>query len=234
MDDRKVFTIQKLKIKHISHDLEVDALVSEHGAKRIYHESNLPAVLLPLISGEVEVEYKEQLTKGHFIKETTFDGIFYNLKFTGENEELKATIRADVKSTGVDSPWQRKYARIAIQHDNNLTVPFMAVYKHGGSSVFLQVKNFTLGGLLLDYSGDELEALSIGSQLKFDLLTNNGDSISDIEVMVMHVSQDLKCMEFEETSYQFGVKIIEMSSVSEKKYRDLIRDYCLGLQNQKK
>lgn len=214
-------------------DLEIDALISEHGAKRVYHESNLPKALVPFLNAEVSMAYKAITVKGQFIKETTFDGVFYNIKFSDLSEELRFAIRADVQATGVDSPWQRKYPRIAIFPELDLPMPFMAVLDRMGASVFLRVKNFTLGGLLLDHTGTELGDVKVGAKIKFDVLANNGEKISDIEAMVMHISQELNVSSEALPNYQFGVKITGMSLMSDAKYRTLIKEYCLGVQGKK-
>lgn len=234
MEERRIFTIQKLKIKIPEHEFEVDALVSEHGAKRVFHNSNLPASLAPFLSKEIEVFYRDRPVTGQFIKEITFDGVFYNIKFVNINPLLRDLLRYDVKNHGIGSPWQRKFARIPTQDNAEIPMPFMTVLEHMGQSHFLQVKNFTLGGLLLESTGGELTSLTIGTKIIFDILANNGEKISDVTGMVMHISHDLKSTDGVVPNYQMGIKITHMNINSDNQYRDLIREYCVTTQKQAK
>src|SRR5690606_5889111 len=91
---------------------------------------------------------------------------------------------------------------------------------------FLGVRNFTLGGLLFEYLGSELEGLNPGAKIEFDLVTNFGDKISGLSGKIAHITH-----EYDEHDCRLllGIKLLPMSFLNETKYRELIREYCAGI-----
>src|SRR4051812_782864 len=125
-------------------------------------------------------------------------------------------------STVVSSPWQRRLPRIATTEKNEQANTVLNVGSYGGTKGFLQIRNFTLGGLLLEYKGAELSNVKIGTRFLFDILASNGDKLTDVEGMVMHISEDLNTLRPESQHFQFGIKFTNMNMVNEAKYKAII------------
>ena len=220
---RKLFTSQKLKILASGRVFEVQALVSLHGAKYIFEE--LPETLKEHGKKELGLLYKGIRVRASLVRESTEAGAVYHLRFLSPGEALLQQIQADILDSGLPSPWRRSLPRLNAQV-KNLPVPSIAVAYHGGQNHFLTVRNFTLGGILLEHVGQELESIVVGSKLEFDLVTNYGDKIADLSGVVAHITEENDGA----LRLQLGLKFLPMSLLSDAKYRKLIREHVLSLQ----
>jgi hypothetical protein len=227
---RKVFTSQKISLFLGGEEVRVQALVSPYGAKYVYDEDDLPDAARSLLSSEVQASYKGIPVRCRFVRETNSAGTIYSLRFLHPSSLLVRQVEKDVATSGIPSPWMRGLPRLdtAAKH---LPVPVLAVAMVGSSTVYLNVKNFTLGGVMLEYSGEGIADLTVGKRIEFDVVTNGGDKFPEISGVVTHVSAELADV-MGAGRFQFGVRFAGMAPATELKYRGMIREHCQGLKGE--
>jgi hypothetical protein len=228
---RKVFVSQKISLLVDGREVRLQALVSLYGAKYVFEESELPVEIRHSIGLEVEILYKKVPVRCRVVKETNGAGTVYSLRFIQPSSLLLKQIGRDIEENGLPSPWLRALPRLSadVKH---LPVPALAVLDLDGETLFLNVKNFTLGGLLLEYIGDRLGGLELGSRLFFDIVTNGGDKISDLAATVTHLSLEQNAHDSAQNRTQLGVRFLPMSHASGGKYKSLILNHCVGLKEE--
>lgn len=227
---KKVFTSQKITLVAGNKEYRIQALVSLFGAKYVFTDGDLPEDLRDRIGREIKVLYKNVPTRAHLVQEENNSGIVYNVRFIQPAKLFLKQIERDIREAGLPSPWLRALPRLSTEA-KNLPAPALAILYFEGETYFLHVKNFTLGGLLLEFSGEALVGATVGTCFELDLVTNFGDKISDVGVQVSNVTVDQGLGAEDPRRYFFGVKFLPMNSLSDVKYRSLIRDHCLGLRN---
>ncbi len=225
---KKVFVSQKITWIAQGKESPVQALVSSYGAKYVYEESELPEELRFSSGQELEIIYKKIPVRCRLVSESTAAGKMYSFRFLNPSGLLLRQIEKDVRENGLPSPWLRSLPRLTTEA-KHLPVPALAVVEYEGETYFLNVKNFTLGGLMLEHVGEGLKDVVFGTRLSFDLVTNGGDKIADIEALVTHVLREVNQDKKEQSITQFGMRFLPMSFLSETKYKELIKEHCLGL-----
>jgi hypothetical protein len=72
----------------------------------------------------------------------------------------------------------------------------------------------------------------VNSTIHFDLITSTSEILANLSAEVRNIAvHDHKTPEGESTlTRSFGLKLIDMDPVNDRKYRALIRDYCMILQ----
>jgi len=175
----------------------------------------------------VEIFYKNIPVRCRVVKETNAAGSVYSFRFLNPSGLLTRQIERDVKECGLPSPWLRSLPRLS-SNVKHLPVPALGILDYRGETLFVNVKNFTLGGLQLEYVGAGFD-ITFGTQINFDLVTNGGDKISDLSAIVCNISREVDESKGKLPRVQFGVRFLPMSSTAEAKYRTLIKDHCLGL-----
>jgi hypothetical protein len=206
--------------------VQTEALVFEMGAKRVFSDSDHPDNINDMIGKTVHVELRDYLIQGIFTKEITQEGVFYNIRFLNPPETVRAFIREGIRKKGVPTPWARKLPRIPIdRQENKMPAPLIAVVNYNGQSFFLNILNFTVGGLLLESSALDMQTISVGTVIDFDLLINHGEQISGLSAQVMHIAEDFSEPDHEAVRL-YGVKFFPMSLLNQTKYNKVIKDYC--------
>lgn len=228
MLEKRIFTSSRLRVQLGHEALEVDALVSVAGAKNVLRGVDGSALALAWMGQEVDVEYRGHPLRARIVRESGKDGTVFNLRFTRLDPWIADLIRKDVEFHGLPSPWRRGLPRLPAQADH-LPVPSVAVVYFRGQEFLLGVRNFTLGGLLLEHVGDELQELVFGQKMEFDLLTNFGERLNYLSARVAHVTEEID----EQAGVlvrrmQFGLEFMPMNLLNSTKYRALIREFCLG------
>jgi len=228
---KKVFTSQKISIFLAGTEVRVQALVSTYGAKYVFDEEDLPEEARASLSLEVQASYKGIPVRCRFVRETNPAGTIFSLRFLNPSSLLVRQIEKDVATAGLPSPWMRGLPRLATSA-KHLPVPVLAMVNVGAATFYMNVKNFTLGGLLLEYSGLDMEGIQIGTRLELDLVTNGGDKLPDIVGVITHVSSEPNDVKTDSGRYQFGLKFLEMTGATEVRYRGMIREHCVGLREE--
>jgi hypothetical protein len=225
---RKVFVSEKIAFYISGRELQVQALVSIHGAKYVFEESEIPPQILEALGSEVEARYRGLAVRCRVVRETNAAGTIFSFRFLNASTLLLQQIGKDIRERGIPSPWLRSLPRLVPEAARHLPSPSLAMVSHQGGMVFLTVKNFTVGGLLLECEGDELGGIAMGSVLHFDLVTNAGEKLTDFQAMVCHV-----CAEKGDGAAKtlFGVRFLFMTGLGESKYKALVREHCLGLRS---
>jgi hypothetical protein len=225
---RKVFTSQKISIFLAGDEVRIQCLVSNYGAKYVFDEDDIPDIARNLLGSEVQGSYKGIPFRCRFVRETNPAGTIYSLRFLNPSSLLVRQIDKDVATSGIPSPWMRGLPRLDTTA-KHLPIPVLAVAVIGPATFYMNVKNFTVGGLLLEYSGAGMDALAIGTKIEFDVVTNGGDKFPEIVGSITHVTAELTDSSGVTGRYQFGVKFLGMQPATEMRYRTLIRDHCHGL-----
>jgi len=226
---RKVFTSQKISLFLGGAELRVQALISAYGAKYVFSERELPEEARAAFGTEIQATFKSIPVRCRFVRETSAAGTIYSLRFLNPSSLLLRQIEKDVAASGLPSPWIRSLPRLQA-NAKHLPVPELAVADVGGVTVYMDVRNFTLGGVLLEYNGSEGERITVGTKLTFDLITNQEEKFEGIVGQVAHVTAELNDAHSSSNRYQFGLKIVSMSAGQH--YRNLIRRHCEGLRNE--
>lgn len=227
---RKVFTSQKLSLFLAGKEFRVQALVSSHGAKYVFDESDIPDEARACLGVDVQATYKGIPVRCRFVREVNGTGAIYSLRFLNPTGLLLRQVDRDVAASGLPSPWMRGLPRLNT-NTKHLPVPVLAIVQMGVTTYYMNVKNFTLGGLMLEYSGDDVSHVTVGSRLLLDLVTNGGDKLPDISAQVTHLTEE-KLDGGGGSRYQFGLKLLPLSAVAEMRYRGLIRAHCEGLREE--
>lgn len=228
---KKVFVSQKISLHVAGKEFRVQALVSFYGAKYVFEDSELPQEIREMIGKEIEMIYRKVPVKCRVVREVNSAGIVYSFRFLKPSNLLLKQISKDIQESGLPSPWLRSLPRLNTEA-KHLPLPALAVVDYGGDVQFLSVRNFTLGGLLVEYTGTAFRELAVGTKLDFDLVTNGGDKIDNLSAKVTHISSETVEENPEANRVQFGLKFLPMNILSEAKYRSLIKDHCLGLKFQ--
>jgi hypothetical protein len=228
---KKVFVSQKISLLVAEKEFRVQALVSAYGAKYVFEDSELPQEIREMIGKEIELVYRKVPVKCRVVREVNSAGIVYSFRFIRPSNVLLKQIEKDIQDSGLPSPWLRSLPRLSTEA-KHLPLPALAVVDYGGDVQFLSVKNFTLGGLLVEYTGNALRDLVIGRTLTFDLVTNGGDKIDNLTAKVTHLSTETVEKNPEANRVQFGLKFLPMNLLSDAKYKALIRSHCMGLKFQ--
>jgi hypothetical protein len=224
---KKVFVSQKISLLLGGQELKVQALVSSYGAKYVFEESELPSQIRNSGDSKVDILYHHILAHCRVVKEITSTGTVYSLRFENPSSLLLRQIERDVEKHGLPSPWRRGLPRLSAEA-KHLPVPVLAILERGKETLFLNVKNFTLGGLLLEYVGPALDEVKFGAKFNFDLVTNAGDKISDLSGLVTNVALESNGV-LESSRTLFGLRLLPMEPMAKYKYRALIKEHCLGL-----
>lgn len=229
---RKVFTSQKLSLFLVGREFRVQALVSSQGAKYVFDDADLPDEARASLGVDVQATYKGIPVRCRFVRETNVTGTIYSLRFLNPSGLLLRQIERDVSASGLPSPWMRGLPRLST-NSKHLPVPVLATVQAGSgpATFYMNVRNFTLGGFMLEYNGSEVAHFAVGTRLTLEVVTNGGDKLPEMEAAVTHVTAEL----YEGgmgAKYQFGVKLLPLSAVAELRYRTLIKAHCEGLRDE--
>lgn len=224
---KKVFTSQKISLFFGGKEFRIQALVSAYGVKYAFDDSELPQEARDYIGYEVQMTYKNIPARCRIIRETNAVGTVYNLRFVKPSKVLLKQIERDIRDSGLPSPWLRALPRL--NTDSTLPAPALAVLYYRGETHFLNVKNFTLGGVLFEFVGGSLPGAEMGTTFNFDLVTNHGEKIADLAGVVTHFSVEINEDDGSLSRSFYGLKFLPMDVLNENKYRSLIRDHVMQI-----
>jgi hypothetical protein len=225
---KKVFTSQQISVFFGGKEFRIQALVSVYGVKYAFDDIELPEAARTYIGYEVQMSYKGVPGRCRIIRESNNAGTIYNLRFVNPSRTLTNMIERDIRESGLPSPWMRNLPRLTTDM-KDLPAPALAVLNFRGEIHYLNVKNFTLGGLLLEFVGGMLHGVVSGTRFEFDLVTNAGEKLADVAGIVSHVSVEVNEQDGSLSHSYFGLKFLPMDVFNETKYRELIREHCLLL-----
>ncbi len=223
------FVATVFEIEHKGNTLELQGLVSVTGITKIFLPSGLPAAWKDVLGKTVNVRVGNALLKGNFIHQQVEHGVIYEIKFENIDEPTKKYIEQRMEAEGIAPGWKRKYPRIPVKgyDDPELPVPNLCMVRFVGQEIFVNVVNFTLGGIRIETLGDNLQEIRVGSTLHFDLITSSGEIFANLSGEVRNIAvHDRNTEEGRVITRSFGLRFVDMDTVNEKKYRQLIRSYC--------
>ena len=89
-DKEKIFYQTKIRIIKDEQAITLHTYVSPYGAARVIKEDSLTPFLEQLMGKEITVQIKANLiVKGIFVRDSTADGVFYNIRFTTISAEQR-------------------------------------------------------------------------------------------------------------------------------------------------
>lgn len=222
---RKVFVSEKISFDLKGRSIPVQALVSSQGAKSVFEESEIAPELREALGSHLEVTYKGYRTRCRVLREENSSGAVYSFRFEDPSLPLLKQIEMDIQEHGLPSPWRRTLPRLNPELNRHLPAPALVIFEHELHTQYFTVKNFTLGGLLLEFLGARLAGIKVGEELSMDIVTNGGDKIYGVKAIVRHISEE----QLENTKVTlYGVMFSEGHTGT---YRNLVRDHCLGLKS---
>ncbi len=219
-----------LDIESGKETLSLRGLVSETGVTKIYIPSGLPDFWKDQIGKVVTVKLDGIKMQATFMQQFVEHGTFFELRFREIEEPQKNYIRQRILVEGISPGWQRKFPRIPVgpNNDPDLPVPSLCMVRFVGQEIFVNVMNFTLGGIRIETLGDNLAEVRVGSVLHFDLVASNGAVMANLNGEVRNMAvHEVEKNGHKTLTRSFGLRFVEMDANNEKKYRALIKEYCL-------
>lgn len=213
--------------------LQLKGLISERGVTKIHIPAGLPSFWRNHLGKTVTMTLDRFTIQAVLLEQFVEGGSYFELRFRGTDTNQRNYIRQRIESEGIKPGWQRKFPRIPIvnANDPDLPVPNLCMVRFVGEEHFVNVVNFTLGGMRVETLGDELAELRVGSIVHFDLMSNSGTMMSNLSAEVRNLAvHEQEKSGTAHVTRSFGLRLIDMDTVNEKKYRELIRDHCLELQ----
>ena len=202
----------------------MEGMVSEHGVRRIFEVGALPKYWETLTGKEVEVELRGMSFKGVFTREILPESSFYNIRFMENDSQQRDRLKSEIQQFGFPPPWQRIYPRIYTEVDlKGVGLPTVALLETSEGVQFYKVVNFTLGGILIESEPETTTHMALGHKFYFQMMISSGASISGIWGRVVRIDEESSGGR---SSFRYGVQIVSMSSLANKKYRTMILDYC--------
>lgn len=209
--------------------LALKGLVSEYGVTKIFH-AHMPPFWEAQVGRTLTLSLDRMLISAVLLRQYVEHGSFYELRFRNLDEAHRNYIRQRVAGEGISPGWQRQFPRIPVNStiDPSLPVPSLCMVHFLGKEIFVNVVNFTLGGLRIETIDDELKELRVGSVFQFDLGTSTGGVMPNLTGEVRNVAEQEQAAGRKVRA--FGLRIINWDPVNERKYKELIKDYCLAMQ----
>lgn len=225
------FFSSSFEIEFKSQKITLKGLISDQGITKIFFPAEALEEWRHNVGQEVTVRMESLKVTGILTQQFVEHGTFYEIRFRSIDENQKHFIRQRVGSEGVSPGWQRQFPRINVDggvRDPDLPVPNLCMVRFAGKEYFVNVLNFTLGGLRIETIGDSLKEIRVGAVIHFDLVTNTGVILANLSGEVRNMSTHEH--EGKGVTRSFGIRFVNMDPVNERKYRELIKDYCLELQ----
>ncbi len=222
------FVAATVTLLHESKSLEVKGLVSSTGITKINISSISPEWKAAL-GRNVFVQLENITLTGNFFEQQVEHGVFYEVKFDELESPIRLYIEQRILSEGVSPGWKRKYPRIPVKgyDDPELPVPNLCMVRFVGQEIFVNVMNFTIGGLRIETLGDQLSEIRVGSVLHFDLITTSSEIFANLAAEVRNIAvHERDTPDGKTVTRAFGLSFQTMDPVNERKYRQLIRVYC--------
>jgi hypothetical protein len=213
--------------------LSLRGLVSPSGITKIFLSQGLPASWKEALGATVTVRLDPVNITGVLLQQFVEHGTFYEIKFRDLADSVLEYLERRMTSEGMNPGWQRKYPRIPVKgyEDPELPVPNLCMVRFVGQEIFVNVMNFTLGGIRIETLGDSLGEIRVGSTLHFDLITSTGEILANLSAEVRNIAvHDHHTAAGTTLTRSFGLRFTDMDPGNEKKYRNIIREYCVILQ----
>lgn len=220
-------------IEHGGEILSLRGLVSTTGVTKIFLTAGLPPYWKNILGTTVNVRLEKFELKGVLLQQLVEHGTFFEIKFRELSDPMRSYIEQRLQADGISPGWKRQFPRIPVKgmDDPELPMPNVCMVRFVGQEIFVNVMNFTLGGIRIETLGDSLGELRVGSVLHFDLITTTGEIMANLSAEVRNIAvHDHKNADGPALTRSFGLRFVNLDPVNERKYRQLIRDYCTVLQ----
>ncbi len=216
------------------HGLQMRGLFSDKGITKIHYKKDLPEAWGEAYGKAVVVGLDTLKLKGVLFQQFAEGGMFFEIRFYELEPPVVAYLQQRVEIEGISPGWVREFPRIPVQgvKDPELPMPSMGILRFGGEEHFVEVANFTLGGIRVEVQGNHLGDLRVGTVVSFDLVASSGDVLNNMSAEVRNIAMHERENERKQkhTTRSFGLKFVQLDPRTKQKYRNLIRDYCLILQ----
>jgi hypothetical protein len=213
--------------------LKMRGLFSRAGITKIFLSMGLPDDWQFTLGKVVVVHLEKVNTKGVLVQQHVEHGSFYEVKFHDLAPPFLTYLEERLKADGGPPGWQRKFPRIPVKgyEDPELPVPNLCLVRAVGEEIFVNVMNFTIGGIRIETQGDSLGDIRVGSLLHFDMFTSSDETLESVSAEVRNIAiHERQFNSGANRTRSFGMRLLEMNPANDQKYRSLIRDYCTVLQ----
>ena len=228
------------KFLHTAFDIEYQGdtlplrgLISLAGVTKIFLRAGLPETWKRAVGQTVIVQLGKLKIPGVLLEQEVEHRALYEIKFRELPESMRSHLESRLQAEGITPGWQRQHPRIPVKgyEDAELPVPHLCLVRLAGQEILVKVMNFTVGGIRIETLGDTLREIRVGSHLHFDLMTSRGETLFDFKAEVRNIAtHEHQGGQGPSLTRSFGLMFLEIDPVSDKKYRMLIRDYCIILQ----
>ena len=220
------FSKLELHVRYPGRPFRVSTHVSAQGALRVAEQLRDEEYL----GRTVPVEAAGLKFAGRFVQESTVRGTFFNLKFLFDHPITRETLAAHIENNRVAAPvWERKYPRLGLRMipDGSAPKPDHIILKQGPCVRFPRVINFTLAGILVEGTFEELGQLTAGQPMHFDLQINNGSVIRKLDAHIVRINDDL--LPEEGRHFRQIALALAPASQAHKAYKTLLRDFLKAM-----
>lgn len=230
---KPLFFETSFQVEYADQRVDLKGLISESGITKIFITGKPPLFLEMALGHTVNVYIDVLTVRGVLGQQFVEHGSYYEIRFVELKDPQRNFIKQRIETDGKNPGWQRQFPRIPVDrsHDDpELPVANLCLIRFVGQEVFVSVLNFTLGGLRVETFGDNLSELRVGARVSFDLITNTGNIMTNFTGEVRNISTNENNADGTKViTRSFGIRMVDMHPVNERKYRDLIRDYCQAL-----
>lgn len=211
----------------LSENIKFRGLVSEQGITKVYIPKDLPAVWQDAVGQAVCARIDGIDFPAVLMQQFIEHGTYFEVRFRNLDENQKKFLRQRISTEGISPSWQRQFPRIPVQksEDPDLPVPNLCIVRFAGQELFVKVIDFTIGGLRIETIGHHLREVRPGAILHFDIATNTGVVLAGLTGEVRNVADHTH--PDKTVSRSLGIKLVELDPTNKRKYKELIRDYCL-------
>jgi len=227
------FYLASFELKHEEHSIALRGLISPTGITKVHFPTKVDPIWTALVGSKVEVVVDGYTIAGFLVKQSVEHGNFHEIRFRDISPGAANYLLQKIIAEGVDPGWRRKFPRIPIVEgeESDLPIPNLCVVRFIGQEIIVNVMNFTLGGIRIRTLTNVLSELRVGSVVHFDLIATNGavmpNLCGEVKNIAIHQSEEVGSTNI---TRSFGLEFKDLDPVNERRYKDLIKEYCLVLQ----
>ena len=155
---RPLFFNSAFDLHYEGMSLNLRGLISLTGITRIFVSVGIPDSWVQALGKIVIVKVEGVEIEGALLQQMVEHGSFYEVKFVNLSDQVKTYLETRLQRESVHPGWQRKFPRISVNgyEDPDLPVPNLCMVRFVGQEIFVNVINFTLGGIRIETLGDEI------------------------------------------------------------------------------
>lgn len=215
-------------ILHAGLAVHASGLVSQAGITSVRIHPGSPLLESGLVDQPVSVRFAAMEIGATVTQLLTGQGSSFEIKFPSLQEPERRYLEEQLAAHGEEPAWMRKFPRIAAKEQDGVGSPYPrhCTVRSGKQEIFVDVLNFTLGGLSVEIPEGRLPELRSGSSLDVDVVDSAGDILHGLKMQVRYFSAQGN------GTRALGLELVSMGDESGRRYRNLVQAFCIALQDQ--